>query len=109
LDVVHGFRWVDYRVAIEALLGLRLEGNRLLLDPRVPDTWRSFEMRYRRERTRYAITVQNPDAVHRGGRRISLDGVDLPSGAVPLTDDGGEHVVRVVLGESSNASCAPDR
>jgi hypothetical protein len=54
-------------------------------------------MRYRRQKTTYAITVENPDAVCRGVRQLSLDGVDLPSRAVPLADDGGEHVVRVVL------------
>jgi cellobiose phosphorylase len=88
-----------YRVAVQALLGLRVEGNRLLLEPRVPDAWPGFKIRYRRGTTTYSITVDNPDAAGGGVRRVTLDGADLPDRVVPLSDDGGEHEITVVLGQ----------
>ena len=51
------------------------------------------------------ITVENPKRVSRGVSRISLDGALLPGDAlVPLSDDGGEHRVEVVLGSTLRAA-----
>jgi cyclic beta-1,2-glucan synthetase len=56
-------------------------------------------MTYRHGRTLYRIGVENPRGVCRGVSRVSLDGALLPGERfVPLIDDGGEHVVQVVLG-----------
>ena len=45
------------------------------------------------------ITVQNPKSVCRGVSRVVLDGTTLPGeGLIPLSDDGREHQVQVVLG-----------
>jgi cyclic beta-1,2-glucan glucanotransferase len=62
-----------YRVAVEGLLGLRLSDNRLLIDPRIPETWRHFEIRYRRAATSYVISVDNPEGVSGDVRRITLE------------------------------------
>ena len=93
-----------YRVAVETLLGVRLNGSQLLIDPRIPETWRQFEVRYRRAATTYVISVDNPEAVSSGVRRVTLDGADLPGHAIPLVDDGREHAVRVVLGRIIDAA-----
>jgi len=87
-----------YRIAVEALLGVRLDGDRLVLDPVIPESWPGFEVHYRRGPTTYTITVENPDGVSRGVRSVQLDGDELPGAAAPLPEDGREHDVRVVLG-----------
>ena len=47
----------------------------------------------------YGICVENPKGVCRGVSGISLDGSPLPGDALlPLSDDGAEHRVMVVLG-----------
>jgi cyclic beta-1,2-glucan synthetase len=88
-----------YRIALEGLLGVRLDGDQLVLDPVIPHSWPGFEVRYRRGTTTYTITVENPDGVSRGVRSVTLDGNELPGAATPLLDDGHAHVVRVALGE----------
>ncbi len=69
------------------------------IDPCIPQGWKSFEITYRYGDTLYRITVENPRGVCRGVSQVSLDGTPLARDAhVPLSDDGGEHQVQVVLG-----------
>ena len=55
-------------------------------------------MTWRVKRTTYVISVLNPDKHSRGVVEASLDGQAVDAGAIPLTDDGLTHQVRVVLG-----------
>ncbi len=91
-----------YRAGLEALLGFHLDGDRLRVEPCIPPTWSGFSMTWQRRGaqhlTPYAITVENPDGVGRGIKRLELDGQALAEGYVPLADDGTAHLVRVVLG-----------
>ncbi len=88
-----------YRAGLEWILGFQKRGAALAIDPCIPRTWSRFEIDYQHGETPYRIVVDNPDAVCRGVSRISLDGTPLPKEKlVPLTDDGAEHRVHVVLG-----------
>jgi cellobiose phosphorylase len=87
-----------YRVALEAILGIHREGNTLRLEPCVPRGWPGFEVAYRHGSASYRIRVENPAGVERGVRSVTADGQPVPSGAVPLLNDGREHDVRVELG-----------
>jgi cyclic beta-1,2-glucan synthetase len=92
-----------YRLAVEWLLGLRLNGETFVVAPTIPADWPSFEMTYRRGGTRYEIRVENPDRVCRGVQRVELDGAELVDGSVPILDDGGVHTILVVLGTPERA------
>jgi cyclic beta-1,2-glucan synthetase len=89
-----------YRAGLEWILGFRLRGARLTLDPCVPRAWRDFEIVFRYRTARYEIAVENPGGVSRGIAAMELDGASLPGNpaAIPLADDGSTHRVRVVLG-----------
>ena len=88
-----------YRAGLEWILGFRKQGSALCIDPCIPREWKRFEITYRHGGTVYRITVENPKGVCRGVSRVSLDGALLPGEAlVPLSDDGSEHRVQVVLG-----------
>jgi cyclic beta-1,2-glucan synthetase len=88
-----------YRAGLESILGFKLQGDRLKIDPCVPRWWRDFEITYRRGRTTFRIKVENPLAVSRGVATVELDGALQPDDEVQLADDGQTHNVRVVLGE----------
>jgi cyclic beta-1,2-glucan synthetase len=90
-----------YRVGLEQILGFRKHGSALRIDPCIPRGWKRFDITYRHGASLYRITVQNPEGVCRGVSQIRLDGATLPAGAVlvPLSDDGSEHRVQVVLGQ----------
>ncbi len=110
-----------YRLILESLVGIRLEGARLTFVPCLPQAWPSFRVHYRHGDTFYhielarlpnaadasetrasgrpgAATGTKPvaDGARPGSRmRISLDGVLQDDGAITLVDDRVEHQVRV--------------
>jgi len=87
-----------YRLGLEAILGVRLAGNVLRIDPCIPQAWSGYVIHYRHGETRYHISVQNLSGVNRGIAEITFDGEPLQSGDVPLLADGNEHEVRVRMG-----------
>jgi cyclic beta-1,2-glucan glucanotransferase len=92
--------WTWYTGSAGWLLGFRLRGTVLHLDPCIPRAWRRFQITFRYHASRYEITVDNPSGVTRGISTIEIDGVAIPSGrtGLALTNDGATHCVRVVLG-----------
>ena len=89
-----------YRAGLESLLGFRLQGAELLVDPCIPSTWPNFGILFRYHSARYDIRVDNPHGVSCGVVRAEVDGVALPGhrARIPLADDGATHRVRIVLG-----------
>ena len=89
-----------YRAGIEGILGLRLQGAFLLLDPCIPKEWPRFEIVFKYRSARYEIAVENAHGVSRGVASAELDGKTLTEGPtrIPLVDDGQAHKVRVILG-----------
>jgi cyclic beta-1,2-glucan synthetase len=89
-----------YQAGIEAILGFRLRGTTLRIDPCIPRAWPDYQIDFRYLSARYEIVVENPQGVSRGVASAELDGQPLAGegAAIPLADDGATHRVRVVLG-----------
>ena len=88
-----------YRAGLESILGLRRRGSTFMIDPCIPSSWPQYSIDWRYLDTRYTITVSNPDRVCRGVASSELDGKPVDARAIPLVDDGGTHVIRIVLGQ----------
>ena len=88
-----------YRVGLEAILGFRLHGTMLSIDPCLPRNWPNFSITFRYHSSVYQIRVENPSRVTRGVALMHIDG-RLIAGRVDvsLSDDGGEHKILVVMG-----------
>jgi cellobiose phosphorylase len=81
-----------YRLGVEQLLGLRLRGRTLTVAPCLPPEWPGYAATYQVGAATYAITVE------RGASAlVTLNGLELPDGQIPLCDDPGAHAVRVVI------------
>ena len=89
-----------YQAGIESILGLRLRGTNLMLEPCIPRAWPGYELTFRYHSARYEVVVSNPQGVSHGVIRTELDGTLLPGdgATVPLVDDGATHRITVVLG-----------
>jgi cyclic beta-1,2-glucan synthetase len=87
-----------YRAGLESILGLRRRGSTFEIDPCIPSSWPDYAIVWRFGRTRYEIAVSNPERRCRGIAEAELDGAPVDSSAIPLSDDGGTHQVRLVLG-----------
>ena len=98
--------WMQ-RVGVEGILGIRIQGTSLHIDPCIPHHWPGFTATITWRSARYTITVENPACVGQGVQSITLDGTMLPNGAtVKLADDDGRHSVGVTLGRASTQQAA---
>jgi cyclic beta-1,2-glucan synthetase len=95
-----------YRAGVEWILGFRVHGATLHIDPCIPKVWKNFQVIYRYHTSRYEITVENPHNICRGVAALILDGVPQPTqtpgspAQIRLADDGATHHVRVTLGDA---------
>ncbi len=96
-----------YRAGTEWILGIRMRGARLAIDPCIPATWPGYTVTLRYRSAQYDIAVDNPGAVCRGVVAISVDGVALDDlSGIPLRDDHRPHHVRVRMGLPTTAPTA---
>jgi cellobiose phosphorylase len=84
-----------YRLLIETLLGVNLEGDQLRLAPRPPKTWTTFKIHYRYRQTVYHITITRLAADAADANLLSLDGQEISGKTIPLRDDRQEHAVEM--------------
>ncbi|AND67522.1 glycosyltransferase [Dyella thiooxydans] len=83
-----------YRLIVESLLGLRVEGESLHVEPVLPSGWLTYELAYRHRETDYRIVVHQGDEPERV-RGITINGRPIEGDVVALVDDGGEHLVEI--------------
>jgi cyclic beta-1,2-glucan synthetase len=86
-----------YRIAIENVLGLKRQGDSLLVAPCVSPDWKQFQVNYRYGRSQLQLSFENPAGVASGIHSMELDGHALSGAIIPLVDDGRRHQVRVVM------------
>jgi cellobiose phosphorylase len=84
-----------YRLLLETLLGVNLEGNHLVLNPKLPKNWGTFTIHYRYRQTHYRIRITRLPGAQLGGSRLSLDGQALAGNMIPLLDDHRDHSVEM--------------
>ena len=84
-----------YRVGLETILGFRLRGGRLQIEPCVPPGWPAYEITYRHGSATYHVVVDNTDGTGRGVRSLTLDGQAVLTGAIELANDAQRHEVRL--------------
>ncbi|MDB5770311.1 MAG: ndvB [Burkholderia sp.] len=85
-----------YRLMVESLLGLNLEGDKLIITPCLPEHWTTFKLAYRYRDTMYRIVVtqSSADGVT---KNVTVDGVEQIDGMVQLVDDKQEHAVEILV------------
>jgi cyclic beta-1,2-glucan synthetase len=84
---------------MEWILGFRVRGTILSMDPCIPRNWPGYSLNFRYHSSAYKIRVENPLRVSRGVAKIEVDGKPITGFPnVNLVDDGAEHQVLVVLG-----------
>ncbi len=89
-----------YRAGLEAILGIRIEGQELVIQPCIPRGWRRYDVQIRHGNTRYDIAVTNPFGATAGISHVELDHVTIlrPPIRIALVDDRTTHLIRVVMG-----------
>ena len=88
-----------YRVTLENILGIRREGDWLLISPNVPAQWPGYRVTLRIDGAEYSVEIENASGASGVVRSLTLDGHAVEGGKIQLARHSGAHVVRVVLGE----------
>lgn len=96
-----------YRAGLESILGFKLRGDRLRIEPCIPRWWRDYAITYRRGTTTYRINVENPHGVSSGVALVEVDGAIQPDREIQLIADGRHHAIRIVLGEAPKELAVP--
>lgn len=87
-----------YKAGIEYILGIKKRGNKLYIDPCIPQEWEGYKVHYNHFDTTYKINILNPEKRSKGVISISLDGKYIHSKAIELSNDKGSHEVVVLMG-----------
>ena len=95
-----------YRLLIETLLGVNLEGDQLRLTPRLPKSWTTYKIHYRYRQTVYHITISRLASDAAEVSQLFLDGEELAMKTVPLADDRREHFVELKVCPQSDTQLA---
>jgi len=90
-----------YRAWIEEVLGLKVRGGKLIIDPVLPSGWDNVNIRYRHEKAVYEITIENPEGLNRGVAWVEIDGHRLEGPEIQLEEEPIKHRVHVRLGIST--------
>ena len=87
-----------YRLGIEGILGITRKGDRLMINPCIPESWREFGITIRYDSSVYHIHVENPEGISSGIISVEMDGEYFTNGDIPLVDNQAEHDIRVIMG-----------
>jgi len=87
-----------YRAWVEEILGLKIRGDTMSLDPVIPGSWGGFSMRYRHGEAVYDIRVENPEGRQRGVSWVEMDALRLPEGEIHLERSPCERKILVRMG-----------
>jgi cellobiose phosphorylase len=85
-----------YRLIMESFLGLRLETDKLYIEPCIPPDWDSYIINYRYRDTKYRIKVIQ---LQEDNTKTALlvDGAEVQDNYIHLVNDCQEHIAEVML------------
>jgi len=93
-----------YRAWVEEVLGLKVRGDHMQLDPVIPGWWDGFHLRYRHGEAIFEIQVENPEHCERGVSWVEMDGQRMRAGVIPLDRDLAKHRILVHMGKPGQAA-----
>ncbi len=96
-----------YRLGLEAILGITRKGDRLIINPCIPECWHEFRITIRHDSSIYHIYVENPEGISSGIISVEMDGEYFTEGDIPLADDQAEHNIKVIMGQSTDKETIP--
>lgn len=82
---------VLYTAVLENILGVKLRGDRLYLNPSVPKNWREYSVKFRYKKSSYLIKFSNKNL--KTFKTCKLDQELLRDDFIKLKDDGRDHAI----------------
>jgi len=89
--------WTYHAITVH-ILGIKPDYDGLRIDPCIPGDWPGYTVTRKFRGATYNINISNPDAVSKGVKSISVDGVVNVGNVIPPGTPGEEYSVSVVMG-----------
>ena len=86
-----------YRIGIEHILGIKKQGNSLLIDPCIPKKLSEYSVRYLQGNSVYNILIKNQGNENAVVKQIKVDDKILETNVIELIDDGRTHRVEAYM------------
>ena len=86
-----------YRIILEELLGVKVSGDKLRLNTRLPSALLPVRIEYKRRKNEI-ITPYTIDFMHSQRTHALLDGAECDADNIQLLDDGKRHKIVVYVG-----------
>ncbi|MDR0821631.1 MAG: N,N'-diacetylchitobiose phosphorylase [Oscillospiraceae bacterium] len=86
----------SYFAATRYIIGLRPGFDELVVDPCVPSDWKEFSAVRKWRGATYKVTVENPNGVQKGVKKIFVNGAETSK--IEVAAEGTEVNVKVVMG-----------
>lgn len=96
-----------YKAWVEEILGLKVQGGSMQINPVIPQWWNGFQIKYRYGKAVYEINVENPEHCSRGVVRVEMDGKLISDGIIPLKREPVKHRIIIRMGKSDKTK--PDK
>ncbi|HEV3224531.1 MAG TPA: glucoamylase family protein [Puia sp.] len=84
-----------YQLLAESFFGLKRTGNRLTIEPCIPDSWNAFDIYYRFTDTDYHLKFERNVSFNQ--LKLMMDGIYQETNDLLLVNDGVKHEVNVYL------------
>jgi len=85
-----------YFAATQFMLGIRVDYDKITIDPCIPSDWKGFKAVRRWRDAEYQITVENPNGVEKGVASIEQDGIAVDE--IKTASAGTTSVIKVTMG-----------
>lgn len=83
-----------YEAGIKYILGLRVEGNILKIEPCIPNNWNEYSIKYKYGNSIYNIKIMRKNMKE---KKVYLDGKELESNEISLNGNGGIYGIEVKI------------
>lgn len=84
-----------YRIVVDCLVGLRAEGDFLLIDPQLPTAWREIRATRRWRGATFEILIRKQSGVR--SLHVEMDGRHYPEAKIPQQPRGSCHTLAVTI------------
>ncbi|MHB8062915.1 MAG: GH36-type glycosyl hydrolase domain-containing protein [Ruminiclostridium sp.] len=86
-----------YRIGIEHILGIKKQGNQLIIEPCIPQKLSEYSVRYIYGDSIYNILIKNQGGKDTAVKQIKIDEKTFDTNKIELIDDGRTHRVEVYM------------
>jgi len=86
-----------YRIGIEHILGIKKQGNYLIIEPCIPQKLGEYSVRYLYGDSIYNILIKNQGQQNAFVKQMKIDGKIVDTNKVELIDDGRTHSIEAYM------------